>query len=307
MKKAITIISLIILIVVVSTTLFACSSATTQGQLQNILNDHGEETFEYDVYSAQKDSKGNYTEKTDLYSGTYKITLKSYNATQDVPWANDSEIVADADGILVCGELKIGSITYKTGCYFNIIGGSYYMIPAQSYRVHLDGETETFKLLGTYNGKEFNYTRSINGKKESGTVEASGTLYYDNNEFHQALRTISTFTDSLTYSFSVPLVSQNEATSVSLTASVSGTTHVKTPYTNDKDKYQENGIVCYKTYISRSTEVAGVSQILYYAVEDIQNETGWNMKHVLVKIEEPFKHDDTECAMVYELKTANLA
>lgn len=306
MKKIITTISLIILVAVVATTLFACSSATTQGQLQNILNDHNHETFEYDVASFAKDANGDYTQQTDLYSGSYKVTLDAYKQGATLDLTDGFSITTDADGILISGNLTIGDVTYKTGCYFNIIGGAYYMIPAHSYRVQLIGETETFKLFGSYNGKEYNYTRYINGTMSQGMVEASGTLYYDNNEFHQALRTISTFSDSLTYAFAVPLVSSTEATSIALTAKVSGTTHVKSTFSNTLADYADTGIACYKTYISRSTEVVGVSQTLYYSVKDVAI-SGWNMKHVLVKIEEPFKQDGGEYAMVYSLKSAMLA
>lgn len=305
MKKLISTISLIILVVVVACVLFACSSATTQGQLQNILNDHNHETFVYDVTTMAKDSKGNYANQVDLYSGTYTVTLDAYSKGAELKLTDGFDITTDADGILIRGELVVGNEVYKTGCYFNIIGGSYYMIPAHSYRVQLDGESETFKLFGSYDNKEYNYTRYIDGVMSQGTVEASGTLYYDNNEFHQALRTISTFSDSLTYAFAVPLVSQNEATSVALTAKVSGTTHVKTAFSNANEAYADTGIQCYKTSISRSTEVAGVSQTLYYAVNDIAV-NGWNMKHVLVQIEEPFKHEGNEYAMLYTLKTAEL-
>ena len=76
--------------------------------------------------------------------------------------------------------------------------------------------------------------------------------------------------------------------------------------TATSEKYADNGIECYKTYVSRSTEVAGISQTLYYASSDILI-SGWAMKHVLVKIEEPFKKDNVTNLMTYELKTATLA
>lgn len=306
MKKLITTISLILLVACVALTLFACSSATTQGQLQNILNDHNHEKFVYDVASFTKDANGDYTQQSDLYSGSYIVTLDAYSQGSSINMINSFDITTDADGILVRGELVVGDVTYKTGCYFNIIGGAYYMLPAYSYRVQLEDENETFKLIGSYEGKEYSYTRYINGEMSQGMVEASGTLYYDNNEFHQALRTISTFSESLTYGFAVPLVSATEATSVSLTAKVSKTTHVKTPFSATLADYADTGISCYVTSISRSTEVAGVSQTLYYATKDIAI-NGWNMKNVLVKIEEPFKQDGNEYAMIYSLKEATLA
>lgn len=84
MKKIFTTISLIILVAVVATTLFACSSATTQGQLQNILNDHKHESFTYTVYSASKDANGAYTQKTEQHSGSYTVTLDAYDSGKEL-------------------------------------------------------------------------------------------------------------------------------------------------------------------------------------------------------------------------------
>ena len=104
----------------------------------------------------------------------------------------------------------------------------------------------------------------------------------------------------------MPLVSATEASSVSLTAKVNGKTKVKTAFTESNEKYAAEGIECYKTDVSRTTQVAGISQTLYYAESDVLI-NGWAMKHVLVKIEEPFKKDGKTCYMNYELKTATLA
>ena len=104
----------------------------------------------------------------------------------------------------------------------------------------------------------------------------------------------------------MPLVSATEAGSVTLTTRADGKTNVKTPYTASSEKYSDNGIECYKVYVSRATEVAGVSQTLYYAASDVLF-NGWAMRHVLVKIEEPFKKDGSTNMMTYELKTATLA
>lgn len=307
MKKIFTTISLIILVAVVATTLFACSSATTQGQLQNILNDHKHESFTYTVYSASKDANGAYTQKTEQHSGSYTVTLDAYDSGKELELTSDWTITTPANGILVTGILSVGTTEYETGCYFNLIGGSNYMVPAYSYRVQKEGDSETFKLYGEYSDKNFSYTRYIDGNKSEGTLEVGSGLKYDNNEFHQALRTISTFSDSLTYTFSVPLVSANEAATISISTAVSGRTHVKTPYTAAHTAYQDNGIECYKTIVSRSTEVSGISQTLYYAVNDITTNSGWGMKHVLVKIEEPFNSDGTQCAMIYELSDTQLS
>lgn len=304
MKKVILTISIVLVVALACVSMTACNNtATTQGQLRNILSDHNSESFEYDVFA--KDADGN---KIEGYDGMYNVTLKAYGEGAKIEnfGSSDTNLENLSAGILVNGLLRVGTQTYETGCYFKLINGSSYMVPAYSYRVQKDGEKETFRLFGSYDGKKFSYTRTVNGEKSKGSVEAGGTTYFDNNEFHQALRTITTFNDSLAFSFSVPLVSTTEAGSVTLTTRADGKTNVKTPYTASSEKYSDNGIECYKVYVSRATEVAGVSQTLYYAASDVLF-NGWAMRHVLVKIEEPFKKDGSTNMMTYELKTATLA
>ena len=107
----------------------------------------------------------------------------------------------------------------------------------------------------------------------------------------------------MSFSFAMPLVSANEARSVNLTASISETVKIKNDFTANNPAYAENGIECYKTVISRAgEEVAGMSQTLYYAVSAVSY-NGWNLKNILVKIEEPFKLDGEVYEMTYELTT----
>lgn len=304
MKKVILTISVILIAVVACLSMTACNNtASTQGQLRNILSDHNNETFVYDVFA--KDSDGN---KVEGYDGTYTVTLKAYSDGSSISnfGSADTKIENLSAGVLVKGLLTVGTQTYDTGCYFTLINGSNYMVPAYSYRVQKDGENETLRVFGSYDGKKYSYTRTVNGEKSEGTVEAGGTVYYDNNEFHQALRTITTFSDSLSFKFFVPLVSATEATSIELTANVNGKTKVTTAFTESNEKYAAEGIECYKTSISRKTDVVGISQTLYYAEKEVLI-NGWAMEHVLVKIEEPFKQDGKTFYMNYELKTATLA
>lgn len=304
MKKVILIISVMLVATIACLSMTACNNtATTQGQLRNILSDHNNESFEYDVFA--KNANG---DKVDGYDGTYVVTLKAYSDGSQIENFGSSSTTLEnlSAGVFVKGVLNVGTQSYETGCYFKLIDGSSYMVPAYSYRVQKDGETETLRVFGSYDGKKFSYTRTFDGKTDEGVVEAGNATFYDNNEFHQSLRTITTFTDSLSFAFAVPLVSATEATSVGITATVNGKTDVKTAFTESREDYQEKGIACYKTYISRSTQVAGISQTLYYATSDV-NINGWNMKHVLVKIEEPFKKDGSTLTMTYELKTATLA
>ncbi len=304
MKKVILTISVMLVALVACLSMTACNNtAPTQGQLRNILSDHNNETFVYDVFA--KGSDGN---KVEGYDGTYTVTLKAYSDGSTISnfGSQDTKLENLSAGVLVKGLLTVGTQTYDTGCYFTLINGSSYMVPAYSYRVQKDGENETLRVFGSYNGKKYSYTRTVNGEKSEGTIEAGGTTYYDNNEFHQALRTITTFSDSLSFKFFVPLVSATEATSIELTANVNGKTKVITAFTENNEKYAAEGIECYKTSVSRATQVAGISQTLYYAEKEVLI-NGWAMEHVLVKIEEPFKKDGKTFYMNYELKTAELA
>lgn len=312
MKKVILTISIIAIVIIAAVSMVACNSATPQGQLQNLLNDHNHEAFEYTLYA--KDSAGN---EIDGYSGTYSVKLDAYAQGSTVTWI-DSELSDLSDlhelhnvqkGVLVSGELNAlqgeSSVVYKTGCYFNIISGSSYMVPAYTYRVQMIDGVEKFVLNGEYDGSNLKYTRIVNGVTSTGKVECKATTLFDNNEFHQSLRTLTTFSDSMSFSFTTPIVSMTEEpTAVTLTASISSTSKIKNAYTASNSI--EDGIECYKTYISRSTEVAGVAQTLYYAKSDIQYQ-GWNIKNVLMQIEEPFKIGDDICTMVYELTSATLA
>ena len=294
MKKAFLSIIVIAVVLVSALSLVACNNATPQGQLENLLNDHNHEEFTYVVYAKNKSTDA----RIDEYQGTYVVKLDAYDDGSTVENFGNGELQNVSRGVLVTGLLTVGEgenqTVYKTGCYFNLINGSSYMVPHASYRVQTVGGVEKFRLQANYSdGKNFNYDRWVDGAQSSGTVGFKATCYFDNNEFHQSLRTLSTFSDSMSFSFAVPLVSANEATSVNLTASISEKTNVKTAYNPE-------GIECYKTVISRATEVAGMSQTLYYAVNNVSY-NGWALKNILVKIEEPFKSGDDVFVMVYEL------
>lgn len=58
--------------------------------------------------------------------------------------------------------------------------------------------------------------------------------------------------------------------------------------------------------VSRSTQVAGSSETLFYAVDDLKL-AGWSVKNVLVKFEEPFKRGDKQYTMTYTLNNAAIA
>ena len=146
----------------------------------------------------------------------------------------------------------------------------------------------------------------VDGRSSTGSFKLSGT-YFDNNEFHQSLRTVSTFSTNFNFSYSVPLVSPNESSAVTLSASCSRTAKVKTAYT-DTLADAEDGVECYNVHISRSTKVAGLSQSLYYAKNPMKaGNSTLTMTHVLVKFYEPYITDDgVQSEIEYSLKTAEI-
>ncbi|MBQ9276012.1 MAG: hypothetical protein IJ226_00265, partial [Clostridia bacterium] len=179
MKKKLTIfIAAISLLALTLVSLVACSRATTQGQLANFLVDHGQEVFVYDVKDAETKETGTYT---------VTVTKHAANSTIECP----DPIYNVAAGVLVESHLVMGDIEYQTGCYFNIVSGTSLMTPAYTYRIQKENGNETFRMNGNYSGAVFKYEKVIDGISSSGSFKLSGT-YFDNNEFHQSLRTVTT-------------------------------------------------------------------------------------------------------------------
>ena len=205
------------------------------------------------------------------------------------------------------------------------------MQPVASYTIHYENDKETFRLNATYSTKYYDYTRTVNGgEPETGRLKISGTVF-DNNEFHQLLRTISTYSSGLTLAYKMPLVTAKEVVVADITAMSSTTTKkISTPYSaslldNEGAPRFENGEVdCYEVVISRSTQVAGSTQKLYYAVPNIGINPDYDntraFKNILMRIEEPYKVgdqatvkrtvDDKEVEeaimMVYTLRSATM-
>lgn len=290
MKKILLTVFTLAMIVCLAVGLCACNSATTQGQLENPLGfDHKSEKFVYDAYDTLNDVHGEYT-----------VLIVGHEAGETISDFGDSELANVEKGILVTGELKIGGDVSSTGCYFKLVGSSTtYMVPVASYTVHTQDGKETFRLQATYGSKTYDYTRTIDGTADSGSIKISGTCF-DNNEFHQMLRTISTYSSGVSLAYNMPLVTSTEALSVGITATMFATQKVSTSYTDallnakGEARYPE-GMECYVVNINRSTEVAGASQKLYYAVDNVPNDIDHPnvrfMQHILVKIVEPYKVD----------------
>ena len=291
-KKLVISIVAILVLALISVSLVACSRATTQGQLSNFLVDHQQEIFVYDV-------KNEYTNET----GTYTVTV-TYNTAATINCPDPIENVPH--GVFVESVLNFGTTEYKTGCYFTIVNGTALMTPAYTYRIQKENGAETFRMTGSYSGANFHFEKLVGGDNASGNLKLSGT-YFDNNEFHQSLRTVTTFSTNFNFSFSVPLVSPNETGVVTLTASCTKTAKVKTAYTDTISDYAELGVDCYNVRVSRSTKVAGLDHSLYYATQPMKaSNSQLTMQNVLVKIYEPINTADGTYHMVYSLKSATI-
>lgn len=290
MKKVIITLTALAIIVALGVTLVACNNATTQGQLENPLGfDHDRETFVYDALDTYTGDEG-----------TYTVRIQGYDSGATISDFDGDELANVEKGILVTGELSIGGNSSSTGCYFKLVGSSTtYMIPVASYTVHTEDGKQTFKLHGTYGGNMYSYTRTVGDKTDSGSFKISGT-YFDNNEFHQMLRTVSTYASGLSLAYTMPLVTASEASAVSITATSNSTEKVTTPFTSalldaQNEPLCPDGMVCFVVKINRSTQVVGASQTLYYSVQnitsDIEHPNVRFMQHVLVKMVEPYKVD----------------
>lgn len=294
MKKLILSITVIAMVLIIGVGLTACNNATPQGQLANILNDHTQESFIYEAINTKDNTRGAYT-----------VELKAFNKGDTVDFGTRT-LDNVSKGIRVKGELSFGKVKYEMGCYYNIIGGSSFMTPAYSYRTIKNDGVQTFAMQGRYDGSTFVCERKIGEDTFNDSAKLSGTVF-DNNQFQQVLRSVTTFSSGLTLSFNTPIASAEGVGSATLTASGNSTVKIKDiGYTNAIEDLREEGVECYKISLSRTTEVAGMSQTLYYAVDDVKS-NGWAMKHVLMKIVEPFTVDGESYEMQYNLISASIS
>ncbi len=312
MKKIVLISTVILVVIAASIGLAACNNATPQGQLANLLNPHQHEIFDYTLSS---DYQG--------VSGTLHVTLDAYKKGDAIAEFGSASITPDYDGVLVKSVLNaaIDGKTYKYeyGCFYRLTTSSTaYMVPQNCFRRTYEGERETFDMQGTYVGSEFKYTRSINGgATQKGELKVGSGAKLDNNEFQQLLRSVTTYANGLSMSFTTPVVSASEVSTVTLNANCNTVRNITgSPFcdayevTDSEGKvttpYKEEGIPCYMVKVSRSTQVAGSSETLFYAVDNLKL-SGWSVKNVLVKFEEPFKRGDKQCTMTYTLSDAAIA
>ena len=292
MKKIIVAVLLIAVICTAAGVLVACSNATTQGQLENVWQPY--ERYTYSVsYKADDGSDA---------SGTYVNEIRHYDAGATVGLGS-VELASVAEGYLVTGTLTAGDRTLFNACYYALSSGGSYLVPSATYRKETAEGKTVFEYSGTYDGATLNYS----GTREDGT-KLSGSLglsqpYYDNNQFHQALRGVgSLLAEGFSFpSFNVALVAAEEQTVIVLSASVTATASVPSEIPAG-DSVQ--AFDCLKMTLSRSTTIAGESQSIWFASSPVKcvvdgddtvlvsEGAGWELKNVIVKIEEPYKAKD---------------
>lgn len=330
-KRILSLVIAVVAVCVLATALTACNNATTQGQLV----DAWKNARPYESYTYIVDDS--VTEGTE---GTYKSEI-FYHAAYDKELDNavavgGLDVANERGGYLIASTLDATldgkHLVYTTKCYFSLTSGSSYLIPRATERVEtVDGE-ETFSMSGVYNGSTLLYTYSVNGGAATEGSVGLTSPYYDNNEFHQAMRGISTLSSSFSFAYSVPVVSALEQTSARLTFSVSGTETVELPVASvvkgeegaADTVTEKTSFECYKASLSRATTVAGVSETLWYTVNPVyaavtgegESKTTsistsktewWDLVHVLVKFAEPYNTADGGSGVVtYTLSEISL-
>ncbi len=292
MKKLGLSLLLILVICAVAFGATACNRATTEGQIENVffnLQNGVTESYEYDV-----------TNSSNGATGTYKATIKYYTAGQEVILSDYNKVTDCGKGYLFTSELTMSDgYTSKTSCYFLIsaVSGvtSTFLKPVASYK-KVTGSNNDFTEYGSYSGKDYNYTLITSETKE-GSVTV-GTKFYDNNEFHNSLRGVSKdiFNSGFTLSFNVPVVTADEQAAASITAKSDGKDNITTNVLdgdNNKTVYES-----YAVNLSRSTKVAGSTQKIWYAKDDVSC-NGFYITHLITQI--------VEGSVTYTLKSFALS
>lgn len=319
MKKTASLLILVIVISALAFTLAACNNATTQGQLV----DAWKEGRPYEKYTYVVDDSA--SEGTE---GTYVSEIfyhAAYNGDENSPYYNPYKVtvgdtkIEQREGYLIRSTLNATldgtAYEYVTECYFSLTDGANYLLPTATFRSETVNDTEALRMNGTYSGNTLSYTLVVNGGEAKTGSVGLGSVFYDNNEFHQSLRGVSTFGTSFSFSFSTAVINATEQTSASLTLSVSGTENIEGlafPSVGQDENGAEissetTSVECYRASLSRATTVSGASQSLYYsvrpvyaAISDDRTETllstydngWWELPHVLVRIVEPYNDAD---------------
>ena len=292
MKKLGLSLLLILVICAVAFGATACNRATTEGQIENVffnLQNGVTESYVYDV-----------TNSSNSATGTYKTTIKYFTAGQTVTVSEYNQVTDCGKGYLFTSELTMSDgYTSKSSCYFVIsaVSGvtSTFLKPVASYK-KVTGSSNDFTEYGSYSGKDYNYTLITSETKE-GNVTV-GTKFYDNNEFHNSLRGVNKdiFNSGFTLSFNVAVVTADEQAAASITAKSDGKDNITTNVLdgdNNKTVYES-----YAINLSRSTKVAGSTQKIWYAKDDVSC-NGFYITHLITQI--------VEGSVTYTLKSFALS
>ena len=313
MKKIASAIVLVVVVSVLAVTFAACNNATTQEQLVDAWKEgRPYQRYTYSVNDSAYDG----------VEGTY-VSEIFYHAAYNAETAPEKVTVGDStfeqrEGYLIRSTLE-ATLDGKahlivTECYFSLTDGSSYLLPSATFRSESVDGNEVLRMNGTYSGNSLSYTLKTADGEKKGSI-GLGSVFYDNNEFHQSLRGVSTFSTSFSFAFSTAVVNATEQTSASLTLSVSGTENISGLEFDSVGRNEEGAEIasettsleCYKATLSRSTTVAGASQTLYYTVAPVYaaiNEAGddtlvftydngwWALPHVLAAIVEPYNDAD---------------
>ena len=314
MKKTVSFITLIVVVAVLAVTFAACNNATTQGQLVDAWKEgRPYECYTYSVDdSAQEGVEGEYESEVFYYaaynsvSNPDKVRVGDTSFEQREGYLIRSTLTATLDG-------KVHRIV--TECYFALTDGRNYLLPAATFRRETVDDNEMLRMNGTYSGNNLSYTLKTPDGEKKGNV-GLGSVYYDNNQFAQSLRGVSTFSSSLSFSFTTPVVNATEQVSASLTFSVGGTASVgDLPFASagkDGDGNEVNNatttLECYRATLGRATTVSGASQTYLYTVNPVyaaksddgtttllstyDNGKMWSLPHVLVGFVEPYNDAD---------------
>ena len=181
--------------------------------------------------------------------------------------------------------LDIDGTQIESTCFFVNVSSNSFYVPRSSFRkVTVDG-TESYRVQINYTTSGAKYTLTENGEsKKTGTLELSSP-FYDNNEFYTMLRGASTMGTAFSMSYGVAIVAPNEIAVATLSASCTSTETLSAP----AKAFKDGKVSCYKTTISRSTTVAGISYTVYYAASPVTSISGSAVRSIvrpIVKIVE---------------------
>lgn len=283
MKKFIFVLITVVMICVLSATLAGCKSATpTQKLLSNSrawTSDVTDETLVYDViYKSATE---------DQVRGEMTVNVKSYNSEKVTigDWSLDKAIgyVATTELTMENGDVK------KTTAFFTTTIQVRYAECSQTIGGVTSGYTAEYKNERCY----YKTTGESANEGEIKVGDFNESPYIDNAMLYQVARCLPESVSSFT--FDVPDVTLGETQSVTMSASRSSTTGVKSADENQTE------YVCFYVYISLNRTFPGSGESLKCAIASTPYPSADNpqINNLIVQIAE----GDT----LYTLKSASYA